>query len=131
LVDEVAVDDGELRVLPEPDERAKPRDHLPRLLGLAIAVGQRPKPLEDLPLLPGCLGAATLHSPLALPRREVPDVGEDQRHERGRTLAPPRASDVDLSDATHAVAVEEPDDGISRLGATLDTRETIEEVVAP
>lgn len=105
FVHEVAADDAVLRVLAVSDERPDPVDHPLGLVGLPLAVRQRTQALEQLLfLLPGFL-PSSLEAPLALTGLEVPDVAEDDRHERGGALAPPRPRDVDLADAPHPVRV--------------------------
>src|SRR5213082_3462786 len=48
-------------------------------------------------------------------RLDVPDVAEEDGHERGGAFAPTRPRDVDLADAAHAVLVEPGPDGVARF----------------
>ena len=70
-----------------------------------------------------------LEALLAGARLEVPDVAEDDRHERRGTFAPARPRDVDLADATHAVRVEPALDGVSRLAPARDLGQLVQEAL--
>ncbi len=99
LVLRVPPHDRELGVLPVAGEGAHPRDHLGRLTRLLLAVRQRTQPAQHLIRLGLRLGAARREPPRALAGREVADVAQDQRDDRGWLLRPARAGDVDLADA--------------------------------
>ncbi len=112
LVDEVAADHAVLRVLPVPGEGADAVDHLLGLGGLPLAVGQRFQARQQLMLRHHGPLPPLLEAPRTRAWLEVPDVAEDQGHQRGGAFAPPRPGDVDLADAAHAVGVEVGLDGV-------------------
>jgi len=66
-------------------------------------------------------------APLGLAWREVPDVVEDQRHERGGALAPAWPGDVDLADASHAVLLEVGPDRFLRFPPARELRQLVQE----
>src|SRR6185437_842895 len=123
LVDEVAADHAVLRILAVPHERPHEVDPALRLAGLPLAVRQRPQALQQFPLLFGGLFATVLEATPARTGLEAPDVAEDQRHQRGRPLAPARPGDVHLAGAAHPVALEVGLDRVARRGPALQRRE--------
>ncbi len=129
LVDEVAADDGVLRILPVPDEGPDPVDHPLGLFGFPLPVRQGPQALQDVSFLLLRLLAPLLEAPLASARLEVPDVVEDHGHERGGAFAPARPGDVDLADAAHAVPVEVGLDGVARFRPARELGQLVQEAL--
>ena len=127
LVDEVAADHAVLRVLPVADEGPHPVDLGRCLGGYPLAVRQGPQALQHIPFLGQSLLSSLLETASTSSGFEVLDVAEDQRHEHRGALAPPRASDVDLADAAHAVPLEPGLDRVPRHPTTRDLGEFLEE----
>ena len=93
----------------------------------ARSVGQGAQALQQLLFLaPGRL-PPLFEAPLGLAGREVPDVVEDQRHERGGALAPSWPGDVDLADAAHAVLLEVGPDRFLRFPPARELRQLVQE----
>ena len=92
LVNEVAVDDAVLRILPVADEGPDSVDHPLGLFGLRVSVGQGLQSLEHFLFLRPRLLSPLLEAPLAGARLEVLDVAEDHGHERGRGVRSTAAS---------------------------------------
>jgi hypothetical protein len=70
-----------------------------------------------------------LEAPHASARLEVPDVVEDDGHERGGAFAPARSRDIDLADAPHAVLVEVGPDGVACFLPARELGQLVQEAV--
>src|SRR5206468_8360183 len=104
-------------------------DHPGDLFGLPLAVRQGTQALQQLLFLLRGLVPPVLEAPFAGARLEVPDVPQDDGHERGGAFAPTRPRDVDLAGAAHAVLVEPGLDGVSRFQATGERGQLVQEAL--
>src|SRR5215472_4097105 len=106
LVDEMAADDAELRILAVAGEGLESVDHPSRLAGFRRPVRQSAQPFQERVFGPLRLLLALLHLPLGGTGLEIPDVAEDEGEQGGGAFAPSWSGDVDLAGAAHAIAVE-------------------------
>src|SRR5467141_5284868 len=125
LVDEVAADHAELRILPVPDEGADAVDLPLDLFGFLLSLRQGPQALQQLLFLRPRLLPPLLKASLAGARLEVLDVAEEHGDQRGGPFAPTRPGDVDLADAAHAVPIEKASNRAPRFPTACQRRQLV------